>query len=193
MPTQLRPVDEAVKQPEFFTFRARLQVAVAARDLEAVVASADPNIKLGFGGEDGVALLRENLSKPKSEGLWKELARILALGGAFTSPTSFYAPYVSSNWPDGADSFECGVIIGANVIVRDAPRSDGPAITRVSYAIVQSLGQDLPAVEGWSRIQLRTGQKGFVRSEFFGGATGLRATFNLVNGQWRMTALVAGD
>jgi hypothetical protein len=188
----LLPVDEASRQPEFFTFRARLQAAVAAKDLDAVVAASDPNIKLGFGGEDGTALLRENLSKPKSDGLWKEIARVLALGGAFRGPSAFHAPYVSSNWPDGADSFECGAIIGGNVILRRGPAPDAAIVTRTSYAIVRVLGRG-PEVRDWSPVRLSTGQEGYVHDDFLMGATGLRAIFALTNGQWRMASLVAGD
>ncbi|HVQ43102.1 MAG TPA: SH3 domain-containing protein [Vicinamibacterales bacterium] len=191
-PARLLPVDEASRQPEFFTFRARLQAAVAAKDLDAVVAASDPNIKLGFGGEDGTALLRENLSKPKSDGLWKEIARVLALGGAFRGPSTFHAPYVSSNWPDGADSFECAAIIGGNVIVRRDPAPDAAVVTRTSYSIVRVLS-NRPGFDDWGHIRLSNGQEGFVRNDFLMGATGLRAIFALTNGQWRMESLVAGD
>ena len=191
-PARLLPVDEASRQPEFFTFRARLQAAIAAKDLDAVVAASDPNIKLGFGGEDGSALLRENLSKPKAEGLWKEIARVLALGGSFRGSSAFYAPYVSSNWPDGADSFECGAIIGGNVLLRRDPAPDAAVVTRTSYAIVRVLG-DRPGFHDWAHIRLSNGQEGFVRDDFLMGATGLRAIFALTNGQWRLASLVAGD
>jgi hypothetical protein len=191
-PAVLMPVDEAIRRPDFFTYRARLQVAVATKDLDAVVAAADPNIKLGFGGEDGTALLRENLSKPNADGLWKEIARVLALGGAFRGPSTFYAPYVSSNWPDGADSFECGAIIGANVILRRDPAPDAAVVTRTSYAIVRDLGRR-QGDQGWWHIRLSNGQEGHVREDYLMGATGLRAMFALTNGQWRMVSLVAGD
>ena len=157
-----------------------------------MVAASDPNIKLGFGGEDGTALLRDNLSKPKSDGLWKEIARVLALGGAFRGPSAFHAPYVSSNWPDGADSFECGAIIGGNVILRRGPAPDAAIVTRTSYAIVRVLGRG-PEVRDWSPVRLSTGQEGYVHDDFLMGATGLRAIFALTNGQWRMASLVAGD
>ena len=191
-PAVLMPVDEASKQPEFFTYRARLQVAVAAKDLDAVIAAANPNIKLGFGGEGGAALLQHNLSKPGSEELWKELARVLALGGSFRGRSAFHAPYYASNWPEALDSFECGAIVGGNVIVRRQPNPDAAVVARASYAIVRYL-TDLPGASDWSHIQLANGQEGYIRDEYVRGPTFLRAIFNLINGQWRMTALVAGD
>lgn len=191
-PARLLPVDEAAKQPEFFTYRARLQVAVAAKDVDSILAASDPNIKLGFGGEGGTESMKQNLSKPDSDELWKELARVLALGGSFRSPSAFHAPYYASNWPEVVDSFECGAIVGASVLVRRDPKPDSPIITRASYAIVRVLG-DLPGAHGWSHIRLASGQEGYVRDDFLRGPTFLRATFNVIQGQWRMTALVAGD
>jgi hypothetical protein len=192
IPARLLPIDEAAKQPEFFTFRARLQVAVAAKDVDAVVAAADRNIKLGFGGADGIDRLRAQLIAPDAAGVWKAIARVLALGGSFKGSSAFEAPYVFANWPHGIDSFECQAVVGASVLVRQRASPEAPSVARVSYAIVQNLGgKDLP--DDWSAVRLAGGQKGFMRSEFLAGPTGLRAIFNLRQGQWRLMALVAGD
>src|SRR5690349_20990835 len=88
----MRPVDQAATQPDFFIFRARLQAAIAARDEAAVVAAADPAIQLSFGGGDGIDELRKELRDPKGT-TWTELGTALALGGTFTSATTFTAPY----------------------------------------------------------------------------------------------------
>ena len=117
---------------------------------------------------------------------------MLALGGSFKGSSSFEAPYTFSNWPDGLDGFECQAVVGAGVLVRQRASLDAPPVTRVSYAIVQNLGRkELP--EGWTAVRLASGQKGFMRSEFLAGPTGLRAIFNSRQGQWQMMALVAGD
>jgi hypothetical protein len=188
----LLPIDEAAKQPEFFTFRARLQVAVSAKDIDAVLAAADPGIRLGFGGDDGVDRLRAQLAAPDAARYWREIARVLALGGSFKGPSAFEAPYIFASWPDGLDAFECQAVVGASVLVRQRASLDAPSVARVSYAIVQNVGgKDLP--DGWSAVRLASGQKGYMRSEFLAGPTGLRAIFNLRQGQWRLMALVAGD
>src|SRR5262245_46601955 len=77
VPAQLLPVDEALKQPGFFTFRARLQMAVAAHDVNAVMSFLDPHFRFGFGGDDGAKMLREMLSGVDPD-LWRSLGRILA-------------------------------------------------------------------------------------------------------------------
>ena len=191
-PARLLPVDEAIRRPDFFTYRARLQMAVAAHDTDAVLAMVDPNIKLGFGGDDGLRKLRGHLTGADAPEYWRSLGRILALGGAFKSASSFEAPYVFSNWPEGADAFECGAVTGANVAVRQEGRPDAAIVTRTSYAIVRFIGPT-SANKGWSMVQLSSGRKGYIHTDFLWGATALRAVFNLAGGQWRMTGLVSGD
>ena len=167
-------------------------MAVAAHDTDAVLSMVDPNIKLGFGGDDGLRMLRGHLSGADAPEYWRSLGRILALGGAFKSASAFEAPYVFSNWPEGADAFECGAVTGANVAVRKEGRPDAALVTRTSYALVR-LGGETSARKGWAMVQLPTGQKGYVHTDFLWGATALRAVFNLTGGQWRMTGLVSGD
>ncbi len=192
IPVRLLPVDQATQQPDFFTFRARLQVAVASRDVDAVVSMADPGIRMGFGGDDGAEVLRRSLTGTGADDLWKAFARVLALGGAFKGDTAFEAPYIFSNWPDGADSFGCRAVTGAHVAVRRAAAADAPVVTRVSYAIVRDHGFP-PGTRDWTRVQLANGRQGYIHTGFIAGPTGLRAIFNRASGQWRMTALVAGD
>jgi len=186
------PADEAIRGPDFFTYRARLQMAVAAHDTDSVLSMVDPNIKLGFGGDDGLRKLREHLTDADAPAYWRLLGRILALGGAFKSASSFEAPYVFSNWPEGTDAFECVAVTGANVAVRKEGHSDAVLLTRTSYAIVRLAGET-SANKGWTRVELSTGQKGYIHNDFLWGSTALRAIFNLTAGQWRMTALVSGD
>ena len=50
----LRPIDQAASQPDFFTFRAHLQAAVARRDIPAILAVVHKDIKNSFGGDNGI-------------------------------------------------------------------------------------------------------------------------------------------
>ena len=190
-PARLLPVDEASKQPEFFTFRARLQMALAARDVEFLISAADPHVKLGFGGEDGARRLRELLSGQDAPEMWAALARVLALGGAFRGPDAFEAPYTYSNWPEAVDAMECAAVTGANVAVRLAARTDSQVVTRTSYEIVRISA--VRANSDWFQVEVRGGHKGFVRTEYLSSPLALRVIFNRINGQWRLTAFVSGD
>jgi hypothetical protein len=195
-PAMLVPVDEAAAQPDFFTFRARLQVAVAARDVDAVMAAAAPNVRLGFGGDDGTQRLRQSLSGETAAPFWTSIARVLAHGGAFTSGT-FQAPYYYARWPRGADAFECSAILGHGVNVRGGPRADAPVVATANYELVRhsvsGLSVPTDGWTGWTAVEMRNGRRGYVRNDYLGSPIGLRASFNRVNGQWRLTGLVAGD
>ena len=157
-PARLLPADEASQQPDFFTFRARLQTAVAAKDVVAIIAAADPNIRLGFGGDDGAARFKESLTREKAARFWVEFARVLALGGAFKGANAFHAPFYFANWPNGADSFECGVIVGRGVNVRREPRADAAVVGTAHYDLVRHMVagvKDVP--DGWAPIVLSNG------------------------------------
>jgi hypothetical protein len=191
VPAQLMPVDEALKKPDFFTFRARLQMAVAAHDVDAVMSFLDPHFRFGFGGDDGAKMLKEMLSGVDPD-LWRSLGRILALGGAFRNESTFEAPYLFSNWPAGTEVFECAAVTGARVAVRRAANVNAELVTRTSYAIVRVVGENRTRQQ-WSEVGLSTGESGYMHNDYLWGPTALRAIFTLTNGEWRMTALASGD
>lgn len=185
----LRPVDQAAMQPDFFTFRARLQTAIAARDDAALLAAVDPAIQLSFGGDDGIEELKKQLRDPKGT-MWADLGAALALGGTFSSATTFTAPYVFAAWPDGVDSFECVAVLGDRVRVRQTLAADSAVVGTASYEIVQRipLDRDEPV-----RVRLASGVTGFVAAPFVRSPIDRRAIFERIGGRWVMRAFVAGD
>ena len=187
---RLLPVDQAAMQPDFFTFRARLQAAIARRDEAAVLAAADPGIKTSFGGDEGLETFRTKLRDPQDT-VWVDLATALALGGTFGSPDSFTAPYVFAAWPEGADSFECAAVIGDRVRVRTSQSAGSAVVRSVSYDILQRL-PDQPE-SGWTHVRLAHGVTGYISSAFVRSPIDYRAIFQKTNGQWRLRAFVAGD
>ena len=186
---RLLPIDEGASRPEFAAYRARLQAAVARRDVDAVIAEIDPGIRLGFDASGGVAAFR-TLVVERSES-WEELRVVLAMGGTFSSPAAFAAPYVYARWPDQLDSFECAAITGRNVRLRRAPRLDAPITALVSHPIVRLL--QTGTEKQWSHVRLGDGRTGYVWHAYVRSPVDHRALFNLVDGRWRMTAFVAGD
>ena len=189
-PARLLPVDQAAMQPEFFTFRARLQAAIARRDEAAVLAAADPGIRTSFGDDEGIATLRAKLRDPQ-DAVWGDLATALALGGTFQSADSFAAPYVFAAWPERFDSFECGAVIGERVRVRASAEPGSAVLATVSYEIVQVLPDQRDAAT--ARVRLRNGVTGFIATPFVRSPVDHRAIFQKTAGQWRLRAFVAGD
>jgi len=143
---QVLPVDEAVQDPAFFAFRARLQRAVAERDTSALLAIVDPDIRLSFGGDGGLADFRamwledpdaalgdSTAALPDRPGIWAELGTVLALGGRFWDGSTFVAPYTFSAFgpdptPEGYDGFISLFVIDDAVPVRAAPAADADTL-----------------------------------------------------------------
>lgn len=187
---QLLPVDEGSSRPGFRAYRARLQAAVTARDVGAVMKEVDPGVRLGFDAAGGIDRFTTLLAERPE--LWDELRVVLRLGGSFSSPAAFEAPYVFAEWPDRFDSFECAAITGRNVRLRSAPRLDAPIVAVTTHSIVQLLDRNADGKE-WSRVRLGDGRTGYVWRAYVRSPIDHRALFNLSDGRWRMTAFVAGD
>lgn len=147
---------------------------------------ADPNIRTSFGDTGGADEFRRMLGE---RALWQDLEQLLMHGGSFHGEgqsQSFWAPYVYSAWPDSHDPFEKLAVVAADVPLRE---SSGPAsrvIATLSYDIVDRT--DDP-----KRIRTADGKTGYVDAQYLRSPIGYRAGFMKTNGQWRMTALVAGD
>ena len=189
---KLMPADEAVRDPEFFAFRAQLQAAVARHDAEAVLAAADPKIRTSFGTGGGIDELRKQWKLPSAGSkLWDELGTVLAFGGAFQGTGLFSAPYVFARWPEPFDSFEHVAVLGTNVRVRAEPGPNGKILASLSFDVVKLAA---PAADSeWTKVKLRDGRTGYVSSRYVRSPVDYRALFNKVGGRWRMTAFVAGD
>jgi hypothetical protein len=186
---KLLPVDDAASMPDFRQYRAHLQMTVERRDVAALIEASDPGIRLGFDASGGADALRQ-LFADRSES-WDELREVLARGGRFSSPTSFAAPYVYSNWPERFDSFECAAVTGTNVRLRSAAALDAPIIAPVSHSIVRVIEPAQGKL--WARVQLGDGRTGYMWHAYVRSPVDYRALFNLIDGRWKMTAFVAGD
>ncbi len=186
------PVDEAVKDPEFFVFRARLQRAVAARDTAALMQVVSPRILNSFGGNSGRDEFRESwrLQDPEKSPLWDVLGFVLALGGRFTGDTSFYAPYTFRGSP--VDGFEGLIILGKNVMVRAQPDGSSPAIDTVSFEAVTKW-REKSGTDKWEPVRTSKRRSGWVAQEYVRSPINYRAGFIRQQGRWLLRALVAGD
>ena len=193
-PRRLLPVDEAATQPDFFTFRAQLLTAVARHDAAALMAVVHPNIKCDFGGGEGKAFFEEYW-KPGAPGseVWAELAAVLALGGTFSTPDTFVAPYVFSRWPQGVDAFEHVAVVGDRVRIRTAPRADAETAGVSSFEILPLARQSGDTPEGWTAVTLAGKKIGYIASRFVRSPIGYRAYFSRADGRWQMLMFIAGD
>jgi hypothetical protein len=199
----VRPVDEAAKDRSFLAFRTKLISAAERKDAKYIYSILDPNIKLSFGGEEGIADLK-NIWKPESKDtrFWDEFLPVIRTGGAFTGVgrnrlNSFTAPYTFSSWPDDIDGFEYHAIFGNNVNLREGPSMDAKVLGRLSYNVIKVIRDadefETEDVPGWYRIETMGGMSGYVSSKYVRSHLDYRAGFEKKRGVWKMTFFIAGD
>ncbi len=199
----VRPVDEAAKDKSFLAFRTRLIAAVERRDANYIHSILDPNIKLSFGGEEGIADFKRTWKITRRDAdFWTVFSRIIKNGGAFFGEgrdrlNYFSAPYTYSSWPDDIDGFEYHAIFGSNVNLREGPSMDAKVLDKLSYNVVK-VADDMAQIrsEGkpeWYKVETMGGKVGYVNSEFVRSHIDYRAGFEKKRGVWKMTFFIAGD
>ena len=188
------PLDEAVRDPEFFVFRARLQAAVARQDTTAILRVIAPDILNGFGDDGGRDEFREQwgLAHPGRSHLWATLGFVLALGGRFLGDTAFSAPYVFEGTP--GDGFETLAVLGGNVLVRARPSVRSAAIDTLSFeAVARWRDGSAASAPGWEPVRTSKGRTGWVPAHYLRSPIDYRAGFVRRGGEWWLRTLVAGD
>lgn len=210
---QALPVDEAPQDPALVAFRDRLLDAVERRDIDAVVAMADPNIHLSYGGDHGRDTLRTLLEgvdeMPWSgEAYWQELETALALGGSilqfgedrgpvFCAPYTFFAELA----PD-MDPFETVLVIGDAVALRSSPDTDGAVVALLDHDVAQIVANspgynpDDPLAPYWLLVRTADGaHEGYLSSVDFRSPIDYRACFSqdIETGTWSWDQFIAGD
>jgi hypothetical protein len=190
------PVDEAVRDPEFFVFRARLQAALARQDTTELLRVIAPDILNSFGGDGGREEFRQTwgLAQPNRSQLWAALGLVLALGGRFQGDTAFYAPYTFGGTP--GDGFETLAVLGRNVLVRAKPTATSAVIDTLSFEAVTRWREGHPGsagAAGWEPVRTSRAKTGWVLGQYLRSPIDYRAGFVRRHGQWWLRALVAGD
>lgn len=188
-----RPVDQAASQPDFLAFRTLLLDALARRDARAVLSVVHVDIRNSFGGDEGIEVFEEiwKLDDPDAP-FWATMTAVLRLGGTFSPDHSFEAPYVFSAWPDDVDPYANVAITGSGVRVRREPRADAEPVAVLSHEMVEA-PPDGQRDDGWVFVRVRDGQPGYVDRQYARGPTDYRATFEKIEGRWRITSFISGD
>lgn len=160
------------------------------RDTDFVVAQAAEDIFLSFGSVAGRAEFR-NMLTSSGDAYWKELEEVLRLGGAFTTPTRFEAPYTwTAELPGDLDPFFAGFITGKDVVLRIRPNRTADALALLDYEVVTLLGSGEGEYQG---VRTAAGIEGFIHRDYVRSPIDYRAIFEFRNGRWLMTVFIAGD
>jgi hypothetical protein len=201
----VRPVDEAKLDASFLAFRTKLIAAAERRDAKYILSILDPQIKLSFGDDAGVADFKRiwKIDSKDSE-FWGEFLRVIKNGGAFDRENgkrtgTFYAPYTFQSFPTDIDAFDYFAIFGSDVNLRKSADANADVVTKLSFNIVKieddlnSEGGDGNKKPEWRKIRTLGGLTGFVKAEFVRSPIDFRAGFEKKRGVWKMVAFIAGD
>lgn len=201
------PADQADRDPSLVAFRDTLLANVAARDVEAVVAAACPDIYLSHGGNGGPEELRANLIRdPETlseeyrddadamrDQYWSDLENTLSQPGYFDDEGEFWMPH---QWqitlPASLDPHLAFYVTGTEVTLRQTAIRGAPALALVSHEVV--LIRNYSETAEYQRVMLTDGTQGYMHSDFLWPMTGHRAAIVKSDaGGWQLCTFVSGD
>lgn len=185
------PRDECGEIDGAYAFRIALADAVIKRDTDAVVAMADPNIKLSFGDDAGRDGLRETLGAPDGE-MWRELEQVLALGCAAQGEAGFAVPWYWAQDLGEIDPYSGLIAMGEDTpVFRDATGSD--VIGTLEWEMVE-LDHSLDSGGDMIPVILGDGGTGYVAAGNLRSVIDYRMLVNRgEDGRFYVSAMLAGD
>ena len=185
------PRTECAKLPGFSAFRDKVFAAAKVRDSAALAALADPAIHLDFGGGAGTEELKKRLDDPKS-GLWGEIDALAGLGCAADKSVATL-PWIFARVPETADPYRTMLVTGAKVPLRGKPSASAPAKATLDWALVTLAGTSFDPKAPFSEVAAADGARGFVETAKLRSILDYRLIADRQDGEWTITALIAGD
>ena len=200
----LAPRDECASIDGAQAFRIALAEAVTSRDADALLALAASDVMLDFGGGAGQELLRQRLTAPEYR-LWQALEALLPLGCAVQDQGRLLVMPWYFAQDTRFDAFESFIVIGAGVPMHEAPDGASERVATLAWEEVEwpLLDNTLVQEPGeaqqprWANVWLkREGEvplRGYVAVDRLRGIIDWRLLAERIDGQWRVTMLIAGD
>lgn len=185
------PRDDCSGVPGAAEFRRSLAAAVLDRDADAVAALALPEVRLGFGDDDGRERLRERL-REDDDGLMDELGRVLKLGCAVDSQGGLTMPWYFAQELGDIDSYGAAFVTGENVPVLSKPDPQSATVESLSWELVE-LTEGLDPAWAYAPVKTPDGRTGFVSTANLRSLIDYRLLAVREGGDWRISAILSGD
>lgn len=185
------PRDECTGLPGADAFRQQLAQAVKARDAEALITLAAPDVKLDFGGGAGSAQLQARLGEDNPT-LWDELDVLLTLGCAAEGQAGITLPWYFAQKIDAVDPMAGMIVMGENVPLRVAPDANGETVKEISWDVVELIDGLQPEAP-FQHVATTKGQRGYIATDKLRSLIDYRLLASSRDGKWSITSLVAGD
>jgi len=190
------PVDDT----GFNALATHLAAIAAEQDAERLIAMAAPDIRLSFGGLEGVDAFRGMTGEPW---FWPEFARILRGGGVligdYDSGSLAIFPAIFHTWPDDLDAYEYYYGDGPISWLYAGPTPDAPVVLRLT-GVAAAQGPRLPGQErlwadGWVNLCVPDRGCGFARTDQVRSPIDWRALFRRAEpgAPWVLQTFIAGD
>jgi hypothetical protein len=194
-PVSLPPVEQCRGDAEFTRVRQQVQKAVAARNLKGLMSLMSDDVRVTFGGLSGPERFSDfwTASDQDQDLLWSELSSALRLGcaqavdGEGKPYRAIPAMFVTG---DGLDGFSTWASL-PGAVLRAKPDAKAEAKMRLpAWTVLSELEHD-----GGSWVEVRTpkGRSGYVSTDEVRSLLDYRLIFGRREGQWRITAFIAGD
>jgi len=193
-PTRLPPVERCGGDPEFTAVRTRLEQVIQQKDIDGLLSLTAQNVRVTFGGHYSREDFKQHWGRSKDQSeLWKELRRATKLGcataidGQGEEYRAMPAMFVTGGDLDG---FATWVAL-PEAIMRARPSPKAPVRMRLpAWTVLEEVDHD-----GGPWIEARTpkGRKGFVSTDQARSIIDYRIIFGRRDGEWKITAFVAGD
>ncbi len=188
------PEDAAADDPEFAAYRARLVLAAKRRDVDALLALSDPEIRLSFGGDAGHKDLRRILATPDFDA-WANLIFALENGVTRDEDGRYSAPYWFNLQTESPyDPYFTAFVPAWNVRLRAGPSIESEILGAISYefVVLREPYVDLRE-DGFQAVRTADGTEGFIHGSYLRVIVDFRAGFERGPEGWRMTFFLAGD
>lgn len=186
-----RPQNECAGLPGFGAFRAKLSDAVARRDAAALGQLAASDVTLDYGGGHGRDELVRRLSGDSATALWADLATILSLG-CDTRDGLAVLPWFFWNVPESLDPGETMLATGPAVALLARPTVSAEQLAALDWEMVRLLPGFAPA-RRFTHVEADGGLHGYVETRALRSVLARRVIVEQRDGQWQVSAVVAGD
>jgi len=209
---KLVPPNSEIQEPRLKEFLVNLEDAVYQKEKDFILNNLSPHVTNSFGGDGGIEEFKQYWNwEEDPSAFWKLATKLFELGGGgYQGGDSYRIPYVSSDWPghEKYNVFDHMAITGSHVNVRERPDRESKVMGQLTYDIVKvDYEKSFPAFTGqriegvsyvgqkeWYHIESLDGEiRGFVYWDYIWSPIGYRLGLKLVDGEWEITFLVAGD
>ncbi|HTN15894.1 MAG TPA: hypothetical protein VL094_13915 [Sphingomonadaceae bacterium] len=185
------PRDECSALKGAQEFRIKLAKAVLARDADAFVGLAAPDILLDFGGGEGKDELRRRLAD-KDYNLWEALQNLLPLGCAVNGQSGMTMPWYFAQDFGDRDSYMLLTVRGEGVPILAEPRAGAKVLKTLDWNIVE-LQESTDEGSPFAKVHDYDGTAGYMAWDKLRALVDYRLIVEERQGSWVLSAFVAGD